>query len=186
MTFDSATDLLPYFSRIDWSFGRLMPIGVTGPESPVSTTTSIALATMPCTLGLRYFGIPRHAVLEPLRVVGELLDALRLLLVDVEDQRLPRALDAARVEVDLDEAVDGVDRRRLVLHPGDVVLRAVGVVAGAIPLDQRAQRVGHRLGGERDRGLEVLDDLRDLRAVAAVDLVDLFDQRAVRASRGAN
>ena len=32
-----------------------MPIGVTGPESPVSITTSIALATMPLTLGLRYF-----------------------------------------------------------------------------------------------------------------------------------
>ena len=30
MTFDRPTDLLPYFSRISWSFGRLMPIGVTG------------------------------------------------------------------------------------------------------------------------------------------------------------
>ena len=29
--------------------------GVTGPESPVSMTTSIALATMPRTAGLRYF-----------------------------------------------------------------------------------------------------------------------------------
>ena len=32
-----------------------MPIGVTGPESPVSTTTSMALATMPFTIGLRNF-----------------------------------------------------------------------------------------------------------------------------------
>ena len=44
------------FSRIAWSFGRLMPTGVTGPESPVSVTTSMALATMPVTLGLRYCG----------------------------------------------------------------------------------------------------------------------------------
>ena len=54
--------------------------------------------------------IPRHAILEPLRVGGERLDALRLFLVDVEDQAFPAALDAARIEVDLDEAVDGVDR----------------------------------------------------------------------------
>ncbi len=33
-----------------------MPTGVTGPESPVSMTTSIALAVIPCTPGLRYFG----------------------------------------------------------------------------------------------------------------------------------
>ena len=66
-----------------------MPIGVTGPESPVSITTSMALATMPLTLGLAVLRVVRHVVLEPLRVVGELLDALGLLLVDVEDQRLP-------------------------------------------------------------------------------------------------
>ena len=44
--------------------------------------------------------------------------------------------------------------------PGDVVLLAVALFAGAVPLDQRAQRVLHRLGGERNRVLEVLDDLR--------------------------
>src|SRR5262245_24632751 len=48
------TDLLPYCSRIFSSFGRLMPIGLTGPVRPVSMTTSMALATMPVTLGLRY------------------------------------------------------------------------------------------------------------------------------------
>src|SRR4026208_2046668 len=53
-TFESDTDLLPCSSRIRWSFGRLMPIGVTGPESPVSTITSMALATMPLTLALWY------------------------------------------------------------------------------------------------------------------------------------
>ena len=57
----------------------------------------------------------------------------------------------------------------LVLDPRDVVLRAVGVVAGAVPLDQRLERVGHRLAGERDRRLEVRDDLGDLLRVAAVD-----------------
>ena len=40
-------------------------------------------------VGLAVLRVPRHVVLEPLRVVGELLDALRLLLVDVEDERLP-------------------------------------------------------------------------------------------------
>ena len=45
------------------------------------------------------------------------------------------------VEVDLDEAVDRVDRRRLVLHPGDVVRLAVGRLAGLVELDQRAQRL---------------------------------------------
>src|SRR5512142_1823349 len=56
LTVDSETDLLPYFSRIVWSFGRLMPTGVLGPEAPVSMTVSIALAVMPRTPGLRYFG----------------------------------------------------------------------------------------------------------------------------------
>ena len=156
-----------------------MPTGVTGPESPVSTTTSIALATIPWTFGLRYFGVPRHAVLEPLRVVGQLPDAARLLLVHVEHEPFPRALGAARVEVDLDEPVDGVDGRILVLHPRDVVLRAVGVLTGPIPLDQRAQRIGHRLGRKRDRRLEVADDVADLGRVAAVDLVDLLGEPAV-------
>jgi hypothetical protein len=55
-TFVSDTDLLPYFSRISWSFGRLIPTGVIGPESPDSTTTSIALAVMPRTPCLRYLG----------------------------------------------------------------------------------------------------------------------------------
>ena len=70
--------------------------------------------------------------------------------IDVVDQRLPRALDAAGVHVDLDEAVDRIDGRRLVLDPRDVVRDAVGGLAGLIEPDQRAQRVRHRLG--RDTG----------------------------------
>ena len=56
MTLASEKDLLPYCSRTLWLFGRLMPIGVIGPESPVSNTTSMALAVIPVTLSLRYFG----------------------------------------------------------------------------------------------------------------------------------
>ena len=33
-----------------------MPIGVIGAESPASTTTSMARADTPVTIGLRYFG----------------------------------------------------------------------------------------------------------------------------------
>src|SRR3954453_6419818 len=33
-TFASDTDLLPYFSRMPWSLGRLMPTGVIGEDSP--------------------------------------------------------------------------------------------------------------------------------------------------------
>src|ERR1700674_1392716 len=55
LTLESDTDLLPYCWRTLSSFGRLMPTGVMGPASPVSMTTSMALAVMPCTLGLRYF-----------------------------------------------------------------------------------------------------------------------------------
>src|SRR6185312_5914261 len=76
--------------------------------------------------------IPGHVVLEPLRVRGDLLDLGRLLAVDVEDERFPRALDAARVLVHLDEAVDRVDGRVLVLHPRDVVRLPVGGVAGSV------------------------------------------------------
>ena len=41
---------------------------------------------------------------------------------------------------------------------------AVGVLAGAIPLDERTQGVGHRLAGKGNGGLEVLYDLGDLAA----------------------
>ena len=62
-------------------------------------------------------------------------------LVDVTDDAFPRALDAAGIHVDLDEAVDGVDRRLLIAHPGDVVGDAIGVLARFVELDQRAERL---------------------------------------------
>ena len=69
-----------------------------------------------------------------------ILDLRGLVLVHVEHQRFPRSLDAARVEIDLDEAVDGVDRRGAVLDPGDVVRLAVALFASAVERHQRAQR----------------------------------------------
>ena len=123
--------------------------------------------------------VPRHTVFEPLRVFSELVDARRLFPVHVEDKPLPPGLDPAWIEIDLDEAVDGVDGRALVLHPGDVVLRTVGVLSRAVPLDERAERVRHRLGGKWNGGLEVLDDPGDLRPITAVDAIDLLDQASV-------
>ena len=89
-----------------------MPIGVTGPESPVSNDDVDRVGDDAGDVGLAVLRVIRHVVFEPLRVVGELLDALGLLPVHVEDDAFPRALDAARIEVDLDEPVDGVDGRR--------------------------------------------------------------------------
>src|SRR6185503_9536247 len=65
--------------------------------------------------------VPRHSILEPLGVCRERPDPGGLLGVDVEDYALPRPLDAPGIHVDLDEAVDRVNRRILVLHPRDVV-----------------------------------------------------------------
>ena len=78
ITLVSDTDLLPCCSRMRSSFGRLIPIGVTGPESPVSTTTSIALAEMPVTPCFRYRGSHGMSVFEPLRVARERSDGLGL------------------------------------------------------------------------------------------------------------
>ena len=63
--------------------------------------------------------------------------------------------------------------------PRDVVGHAVGGLAGLVELDQRAQRLGHRLGRVRNRRLEVRDDRADLRVVPAADAVDLLDELAV-------
>ena len=90
------------------------------------------------------FRIPRHADLEPRRGFREPPQSVRLLVVHVEDQRFPRALHAARVEIVLDEAVDRVDRTVLVLDPRDVVRHAVRVVAGLVEANQRFERPAHR------------------------------------------
>ena len=132
MTFDNDTDLLPYISRMSWSFGRLMPIGVTGPESPASTITSIARAVTPVTLGLRYCGShgmrsSNHCAWSAMRCTASVFSR-----IDVVDQSLPRALHAARVHVDLDEAVDRVERRLAILDPRDVVGAPILGVAGPI------------------------------------------------------
>ena len=156
-----------------------MPIGVTGPDSPVSITTSMALAMMPCHARPCGIRVPGHAVLEPLGVVRQLLESAGLLLVDVEDHRLPRALDAPRIHVDLDEPVDGVHRRVLVRPPR----RCRRPRSASSPVRYHCTSLAsascHRLGGERLRRLEVADDGAYLRVVAATHLVDLFDQLAV-------
>jgi len=54
LTLERDNERLPCRSRISWSLGRLMPIGVSGPESPTSTSTSIASAEIPSTCGFRY------------------------------------------------------------------------------------------------------------------------------------
>src|SRR5574339_1298872 len=84
-------------------------------------------------------GIPGHVVFEPLRGGGDLADVLRLVPVDVIDERFPGALDAARVHVDLDEAVDRIDGRVFVVYPRDVVGDAIGVFARAVERHERAQ-----------------------------------------------
>ena len=118
-------------------------------------------------------------ILEPLRMLGQRADGLGLLGVDVEDERLPGALHAARIHVHLGETVDRVDRRLAVGDPGDVVRPPVGRLARPIPLRQRRQRLRHRLAGVRHGRLQVLHYLGDLRAVTAVDPVHLLVQPAV-------
>ena len=147
--------------------------GLPGPHHHVDRVGDDALDA-----GLAVVRIPGHVVLEPLRVVGQLADPCGRLLVDVEDEAFPAALDTARVHVDLDEPVDGVDRRGLVLHPRDVELLPVGLRAGPVELHQRGQRLGRGLAGNAARGLEVLDDLRNLTTVPPVGPVDFFNERA--------
>ena len=64
----------------------------------------------------------------------------------------------------------------LVLHPRDVVLHAVAV--SPVRYHWISARSALAVGSvrERDRRLEMLDDLGDLLVVAAADLVDLFDE----------
>jgi hypothetical protein len=112
-------------------------------------------------------------------VIGNRPDLRRLLAVDVEHERFPGALDAAGVEIHLDEAVDRVDWRLLVLHPGHVVGLAIRVFAAPVEGDERAQRPRGRLGRTVGCRFEMAHDRGDLRSVAAVDPVNLFDQSAV-------
>src|SRR5512139_4116038 len=47
--FSIVTDLEPYFLRIQLAFGRLMPIGVEGKQSPPSAAAVMTLAETPLT-----------------------------------------------------------------------------------------------------------------------------------------
>ena len=156
-----------------------MPIGVIGPASPVSMTTSMTFAVTPWTFSLQYLRVPGHVVFEPLGFGGQFLNRCRFGPVDVVNQRFPRAFHTARVQVHLCEAVDRVDRRCRVRHPGDVVRAPIAFFAGAVPLDQRTQRVRHRLGRIGNCRFEMTDDFANLRIVPAADAIDLFDDLAV-------
>ena len=94
---------------------------------------------------------PRHAVLEPLCVLGEVFDRLGLLLVQKAHDGLPRALLAAGIHVDLDEPVDRIDGVLRVLHPRDVELAPILDRAGLVVLDQVLERDRGLLGRDGDR-----------------------------------
>ena len=118
-------------------------------------------------------------ILEPLRVRRQRADLVGLLVVGVVDDAFPGALHAARVHVDLDEAVHRVHVRIAILHPRDVERLAIAVEARLVKRDERLQRLRERLRRERNRVAEVPDDSPDLAIVEAADLVDLFDELAV-------
>ena len=118
-------------------------------------------------------------ILEPLRVCSQRTYLVGLLVVRVVDDAFPGALHAARVHVDLDEAVHRVHVRVAILHPRDVERLAIAVEAGLVKLDERLQRFRERLRRERNRVVEMPDDLPNLTIVETADLVDLFDELAV-------
>ena len=117
-----------------------MPTAVIGPESPVSTTTSMARAVTPATSGFRKRGSHGMWSSNHCACAGQRLDVARLGFVNVADDSLPGAFDAARVHVDLDEAVDGVDGRILIAHPRDVVRDPIGVLSGFVEPNERLER----------------------------------------------
>src|SRR5262249_33280606 len=120
--------------------------------------------------------IPRHSRFEPGSRLGKPAEARRLFVVDEEDERLPRALDAADVHVVLDEAVDRVDRRRRVFDPRDVVRDPILLVAGFVKPNQRSERLLHRWWRVRQRVTKMADDPRDGGAISSADSIYLLDQ----------
>jgi hypothetical protein len=120
-----------------------------------------------------------HVVLEPLRVGGQRPDLSRLLGVAVVDDTLPRALDAAGVHVDLDEAVHRVHGRVVVLHPGDVERRAIVLATGLVEADERLEGGSEARRSHLGRVAQVADDAHDLIVVEATDPVDLLDEAPV-------
>src|SRR6185503_11501322 len=136
-------------------------------------------------LGLPEAWLPRLAVLEPLRLLRERFDRARLLLVAEADHGLPRALDAAHVEVDLDEAEREIDDRGAILHPGDVERAPVRFFAGLVVADQVSESLLRRRRCDRQRVAKVRVDRRDLARVearpnrlAVAAAVNLFDDLA--------
>ena len=100
-------------------------------------------------------------------------------MIGVIHQAFPGAFHAARVHVDLDEAVHRVDAGIAVLHPRNVEGFAIGVIAGLIELDQGLERVGQRRRREADGITQVFDHAPELAVVKSANLVDLLDDAAV-------
>ena len=125
-------------------------------------------------------GIDRRVVLEPLGVGRDDVGPLRRRQVLEVDDRLPAALHAQRIVVDLGEAVDEVDERGQVADPEDGVFVELGEVARPVVGDEGLDDLLLLLVlGDPGGLLEPEDDLGDGRAVEAVDLGDLFDDLAV-------
>ena len=70
------------------------------------------------------------------------------------NEALRRALGAARIAIDLDEAVGKIDRR-IVLHPIDVELQPVLRIAGLVIANQVANGLGLRRLGYFGRLLQI-------------------------------
>ncbi len=115
-----------------------------------------------------------------MRLGSQRLDALRRDWVDELDDSLVRAPKTDRIVVDLDEAVDRIDRRLRVRDPGDVVFVPVLEVTAAKIGDELLDRVVLQIV-LRDRQclLEPIDDSLDGFRVEAADVPRLLDDITV-------
>ena len=163
-------------------------------KSPVSISTSTALTTGGVKSRFLYLRVPRRLVLEVGGVLRQVHHHVGHRLVGDGDEALRRALGAARVAVDLDEAV-GEIHGGVVPHPVAAELQPVLAVAGLVEANQI--RDDRRLRRIRD-GARLLQDTpiaffeirrveprRDL-AVRRAGAVDLFANAASRPSRRAS
>ena len=110
--------------------------------------------------------LPGRAVLEVLSVVRDLRHQLVELLVRDRDEALNRALDAARVSVDLDEAVREVNGHA-VLHPGLADRNPVRVLARLVVAYELVNHLRLTGFGVGSRLLKIADGLLQIFGVEA-------------------
>ena len=134
------------------------------------------------------FRVDRRVVLEPLRLGADRFGASRRLLVAEVHEAFPRGAVAQRVSVRFDEAVDEIDFREGVLHPGDTIGVELRKVARTVIADQLVDRPFLCSFSHSGGLLEPVNDLLDRGRVHAVhfphffhQLAVLFDQLAVQA-----